>query len=338
MAAIGIPDPQATQPGPVAALPGTLFGYIWRYTGHHQLLLAVLSVAVFLLNAAPLEFQRRIVNDAVHRGATTAILWLAIGYAGVALAEGALKLVLNIYRSWVSETAVRHLRRTIHGLIVPGLANGHAAEAEGVEISMVLSEAEPIGGFVGISTSEPLLQGGVLLTVFGYMIYLQPEIALLSIAVFSPQMVIVPLIQRAINRRVRSRIKVLREVSGGIIISNHDPSFPTAAQDARINTVFTLNMGIYKLKFSMNFLMNLMHHLGVAAALGVGGWFAAHGQIEVGTVVAFVSGLAKVNDPWGDVVNWFREMMVVTVKYDLIVDTVGQLGAATAAAPLSTGS
>src|SRR3546814_13013696 len=75
-------------------------------------------VAVFLLNAAPLEFQRRIVNDAVHRGATTAILWLAIGYAGVALAEGALKLVLNIYRSWVSETAVRHLRRTIHGLII----------------------------------------------------------------------------------------------------------------------------------------------------------------------------------------------------------------------------
>src|SRR3546814_19531616 len=98
-----MPDPQATQPGRVAARPETRFGYIWRYTGQHQLLLAVLSVAVFLLNAAPLEFQRRIVNDAVHRGATTAILWLAIGYAGVAPAEGALKLVLNIYRRWVRE-------------------------------------------------------------------------------------------------------------------------------------------------------------------------------------------------------------------------------------------
>src|SRR3546814_13580785 len=100
------------------------------------------------------------------------------------------------------------------------------------------------------------------------------------------------------------------------LFRSHDPSFPVAAQDARINTVFTLNMGIYKLKFSMNFLMNLMHHLGVAAALGVGGWFAARGQIEVGTVVAFVSGLATVNDPWGEVVNWFRELTVVPVTYD----------------------
>jgi ABC-type bacteriocin/lantibiotic exporter with double-glycine peptidase domain len=68
-------------------------------------------------------------------------------------------------------------------------------------------------------------------------------------------------------------------------------------QEARIDHVFDLNMGIYKLKFTMNFLMNLMHHLGVACALGLGGWYAVKGQIEVGTVVAFVSGLAKVNDP-----------------------------------------
>lgn len=329
MAAIGMPGSRTTGAEPPAgSLPDTLVGYVWRYTGHHQFVLAVLSVGVFLLNAMPLEIQRRIVNDAVHRGVTSTILWLALAYGGVALAEGALKLVLNIYRGWVSENAVRHLRRTIHTLVAPGLANGHAAEAEGIEISMILSEAEPIGGFVGISTSEPLLQGGILVTVFGYMTYLQPEIALISLAVFSPQLVFVPLIQHAINRRVRNRIQVLREVSGGIILGSHDPAFPAAVQDARIETVFTLNMGIYKLKFSMNFLMNLMHHLGVAAVLGVGGWFAAQGRIEVGTVVAFVSGLAKVNDPWGDVVNWFREMMVVNVKYDLITSTVRQLGKA----------
>jgi ABC-type bacteriocin/lantibiotic exporter with double-glycine peptidase domain len=329
VATIGIPISRTRPDQPAAApLPQTLFGYIWRYSSRHQLLLAALSVAVFLLNTAPLEIQRRIVNDAVARGATATILWLALTYVAVALAEGALKLVLNIYRGWVSENAVRHLRRAIHALVAPGLANGHAAEAEGVEISMILSESEPVGGFVGTSTSEPLLQGGILLTVFGYMTYLQPEIALISLAVFSPQFAFVPLIQRAINRRVRSRIQVLREVSGGIILGSHDPAFPAAVQDARIDTVFTLNMGIYKLKFSMNFLMNLMHHLGVAAVLGIGGWQAARGEVELGTVVAFVSGLAKVNDPWGEVVNWFREMMVVTVKYDLIVDTVAQIGAA----------
>jgi ABC-type bacteriocin/lantibiotic exporter with double-glycine peptidase domain len=66
-------------------------------------------------------------------------------------------------------------------------------------------------------------------------------------------------------------------------------------------------MGIYKIKYSMNMLMNLMYALAVAVALGVGGWLAVAGRIEVGTVVAVVSGLGKLNDPWGDLVNWARQ-------------------------------
>ena len=52
------------------------------------------------------------------------------------------------------------------------------------------------------------------------------------------------------------------------------------------------------------------------------GWYALQGRIEVGTVVAFVSGLAKVNDPWGDVVNWFREMTAVRMRYRLVANAV----------------
>jgi ABC-type multidrug transport system fused ATPase/permease subunit len=86
--------------------------------------------------------------------------------------------------------------------------------------------------------------------------------------------------------------------------------------------VLTLNMGIYKLKFNMNFLMNLMHHLGVAVVLAVGGWYAATDRADVGTVVAFISGLAKVNDPRGDIVNWFRGATTNGVRYRLVVGAV----------------
>ncbi len=65
-------------------------------------------------------------------------------------------------------------------------------------------------------------------------------------------------------------------------------------------------MGIFGLKFSMNVLMNLSYHLGVAGILAVGGDAIAAGEAEIGTVVAFVSGLAHMNDPWGDLVGWFR--------------------------------
>jgi ABC-type multidrug transport system fused ATPase/permease subunit len=303
-------------------LPKTLFGYIWKASARHQFGLCTLSATVFLLSAVPLELQRRIVNDAIGKGALDAILWLALAYAAVALAEGGIKLWLNVYRSWVSERAVRHLRHDIGEFTHRALAADHRAMAEGVEISMMLSESEPIGGFVGISLSEPLLQGGILLSVFGYLAWLEPWMALLSVAVFSPQLVFVPLMQRAINRRAAERIRTLREVSGEIVGAGDAGTVAIVAQHGQIDHVFRVNMGIFKLKFTMNFLMNLMHHLGVATALGVGGWYAVNGQIEVGTVVAFISGLAKVNDPWGDLVNWFREMTVVGMRYRLVADAM----------------
>lgn len=310
----------------VRAFPRDVFAYSAHVSGWHQAGLACLSVVVFSLSAAPLELQRRIVNDAIGKGAVEPILWLALAYAGVAFAEGAIKLVLNVYRGWVSEHAVLHLRTHIFSLksvaSADGAGAGATAETEGVDISMIISESVPIGGFVGVSISEPLLQGGILLSVFGYLVYLQPAMALLCIAVFSPQMVFVPLIQRAVNRRAKERIEILREVSGTIVAEAHGAGAAPPVQEARIDHVFALNMGIYKLKYSMNFLMNLMHHLGVACALGVGGWYAVKGQIEVGTVVAFVSGLAKVNDPWGDLVNWYREMTEVRVRYRLVADAV----------------
>jgi ABC-type multidrug transport system fused ATPase/permease subunit len=303
-------------------LPRTIIGYVIRNSGAHQLGLAALSAVVFGLSAVPLELQRRIVNDAIQSGATRTILWLAIAYAGVAVLEQSLKLALNVYRGWVSEDAVRRLRRTLHA------ADGHGAVIDdadevGTHAAMVVAEAEPIGGFVGLAISEPLLQAGILASVIGYMAYLESWTVALCAAFLLPQMLFVPPLQRAINRRAAERIKTLRQVSGGIV----DTGIPT---EEGIEHVFSLNMGIYKIKYTMNLAMNLMHYLAVATALGVGGWFAVSGQIDVGTVVAVVSGLGKLNDPWGDLVNWAREWSVDSVKYRLFVDAVNGRGLATA--------
>ncbi|MDP2333284.1 MAG: ABC transporter ATP-binding protein [Reyranella sp.] len=308
-------------------LPRTIMGYVLQKSGRHQAALAVLSVAVFALSAVPLELQRRIVNDAIGSGAVRTIFLLALAYAGVAILEQSLKLVLNVYRAWVSETEVRALRRTLHvqrGDLAPEMLS---SDTTGIEIAMIVEEAQPIGGFVGISISEPLLQGGILASVIGYMIYLEPWMAALCPLFFLPQLVFVPIMQWAINRRAEARIRTMREVSSGIagaVVDIRDLS----SESQRIDRVFTLNMGIYKFKYTMNLAMNLMYYFSVAVALGVGGWFAVEGRIEVGAVVAIVSGLGKLNDPWGDLVNWGRELSVVGVKYRLFADVVNGLNAA----------
>ena len=306
-------------------MPRNIFAYAWRSTGRHQVGLAILSIAVFLLSAAPLELQRRIINTIVEHGPFATLTWLALAYAGVALAEQSLKLLLNIYRGWVAEDSVRSLRIRA-GESARG-AGASSADDTGVEIAVMLEEVEPIGGFTGISVSEPLLQGGILASVVGYMVYLDARLALLALLFFLPQLVFVPLLQGAINRRAQSRILTKRGMSGQIVRATAMSRQEWDWVKEPISKVFTLNMGIYKLKFTMNLLMNIMHHISVAVALGVGGWMALEGKIEVGTVVAIVSGMGKLNDPWGDLVNWARELSVVGVKYRLYVDAVQRLAA-----------
>jgi ABC-type multidrug transport system fused ATPase/permease subunit len=235
----------------------------------------------------------------------------------LALAEGAVKLVLKIYSSWLGEAAVRWLRLQVFEASNVAAKSDHASTTEGVQLSIVLAEAEPVGGFVGTSISEPLLQIGILTAVCGYLVYLQPLMTIIVITIFLPQSAFVPAMQAAINRRVGQRISIMRNVSEEIVALGRAID-ADGSQGGRIQDIFRINMSIYKIKFTMNFMMNLMTQMGYAGIFALGGYYVVTGKIEIGTVVAFVSGLSKINDPWGDLVNWYRDLRVTQVKYGLI--------------------
>jgi ABC-type bacteriocin/lantibiotic exporter with double-glycine peptidase domain len=300
---------------PPRTLPASLYRYVWQVSGRAQIFIALLSTVVFLLDLVPLELQRRIVNDAIARSALSRLGWLCAAYVVVMLAQGGSKLWLNIWRSAIAEHTSRQLR-----IETWDQALSHPQETEGKEgvgLSIILAEADPVGGFVGGAVSEPVLHAGVLLSVFGYMVFLQPWMALVAFAVFAPQFVFLPLLQEAINRRTERRIRVMRTLSIDIVSNDAPKSLGTAFR-RRANAIFRLNMEIYRRKFGMNFLMNGLYHLGIVGILFVGGWFVMQGSVKVGTVVAFISGLNRVNDPWGDLVNYFRDLTNARVKYGLI--------------------
>jgi ABC-type multidrug transport system fused ATPase/permease subunit len=303
-------------------LPGSVFGYVLATSGAHQLLLLVLTVCVFLLEVVPLELQRRIADDLVKDRPYSWVIALCGVYAGVVLVQGGTKLVLNVYRGWVGERAVRDLRRRIHTVIEAPASTSPAVEAQGIAVSMIVAEVEPIGGFVGESVSEPLLQGGILASVLAYLIHIDPWMALGAFALFVPQFLFVPLMQAAVNRRAGSRIRILRQL-GINVIDQSNGYF--RADDQRIDRVFALDMGIFKLKFTMNFLMNLCSHLQIVSALLIGGWWVITSRLEIGGVVAFISGISRLNDPWGDLVNYFRDVTVTQVKYRLLANAVNEL-------------
>src|ERR1700675_2059873 len=195
---------------PAGALPRNIFRYVLVTSGLHQLFLLLLTVGVFLLEVVPLELQRRIVNDLVKHRDFRLVTVLCAVYVGVVLAQGGTKLVLNVYRSWVGERATRDLRRRVHALVSSTSDASSGPEAEGIQASMIVAEVESIGGFVGGSVSEPLLQGGILCSVLGYMVDVDFWMAATAFALFVPQLVFVPLMQSAMNRRTGARVRIIR--------------------------------------------------------------------------------------------------------------------------------
>ena len=198
-------------------MPRNIYRYVWETSGWHQLCLVVLTIVVFLLEVAAgtAAADRRRPGEApgllVDRRPCRRLCRDRF------LIQGGTKLVLNVYRSWVGECATRDLRRRVHALVSSSSAASSTPEAEGVQASMMVAEVESIGGFVGGSVSEPLLQGGILCSVLAYMIHVDFWMAGTAFVLFVPQLVFVPLMQGAMNRRTRARVRVIRQLSVSVV-------------------------------------------------------------------------------------------------------------------------
>jgi ABC-type bacteriocin/lantibiotic exporter with double-glycine peptidase domain len=297
-----------------------LYRYIWKVSARDQVLLSLLAVSLFLIELVPLELQRRIVNGAVDGRGWEFVGTLCLVYVGVALLHGGLKLLMNVYRGSVSEAANKRLRLQMNPSATAASASAAAPGEEGVKISMIVSEVESVGGFVGSSFSEPLLNGGMLLSIFGYMLFTQPWMALVALLIFCPQLLFIPFLQEAINRRTKRRIETMRALSVDIVNEAADRAGARTPETfrQRIASVYRLNMQIFVRKYGMNFLMNLLHQVGIIGILAVGGWLVLQGKTEVGTIVAFISGLSRMNDPWNDLVDFFRNLSNTGLKFRMI--------------------
>ena len=192
--------------------------------------------------------------------------------------QGSLKLVLNVYRGSVIETVSKRLRLD-RNLMEVARSEEKSGEDQGIAVSVVTSEVDAVGGFIGTSFSEPVLNGGILISVFGYMVFMQPWMALLALSLFVPQVFFIPILQGAINRRIAERIQAARALAADIVDTERGKAEEREKiYRNRVGDLYRLNMQIYRRKFSMTFLMNLLHRFGVIGVLAVGGWFLLRGE------------------------------------------------------------
>ncbi|MEQ8248345.1 MAG: ABC transporter ATP-binding protein [Alphaproteobacteria bacterium] len=305
---------------PLRHLPRGLYTYVWRVSAPQQVRLVLLTLAVFPLAMVPLELHRRIVNTAVALEDFGVILALGGVYLLFIAVNGGLKWVRGVYLGRVAEGVIRRLRFRIVRTL-----DGEDDSEEGAKVSMVVAEVEKIGGFVAQAIADPLLQAGVFLSVFGYMLVVEPMVALVAFAFFVPSLVLTPLLQNVINRLSAERIREVRRLSRDMThddFDGMDEATLTAHYDPMIEQVHTLRVRIVVLKHLLKIANNALGHLGPLSVLILGGWLVIQGRTEVGTIVAFVSGYERLMGPARDLLNLYRQYSQMRVQYRLVAETV----------------
>ncbi|MEP4433693.1 MAG: ABC transporter transmembrane domain-containing protein, partial [Hyphomicrobiales bacterium] len=145
----------------------TLFKFIWKYSKRDQIVLLVVTLLTFPFLFATLELPKRIINDAI--GSTFDVVPL-LGYEltqvqflmalcfmflAAVFVHGVLKMRLNTMKGILAERLLRRLRYQLISRILRFPRPYFRRTSQGELVSMVTSEAEPMGGLMGDAVAQP---------------------------------------------------------------------------------------------------------------------------------------------------------------------------------------
>ncbi len=293
----------------------SLLGYIWRLSGRHQIALCLGALVIAALSMAPLELQKTIVNEAIEGRDIGLLLTLGGLYVGVLTAQLGLKYGFRLYQSWISQSAIRYTRLHLIGLKARQ-AGSATAGIDGEAVPIITAEVEKLGGFVGEGLSEPVANAGMVLALSGYMLAVEPLVALFCLPFLLAQLAIVPVIQRVLNRLIAQRVEATRRIGDELTRAGGGE----AASRQPIDRVYGVNVQLALWKQAQKSATNALSSLGPLSALLVGGYFVIQGQTTVGVVVAFMTGFERLAEPIRDLISHYRVTAQTVVQHRLIAE------------------
>jgi len=295
-----------------------LYRAIWRVTGRQQWLLLLLALLVAGIAAAPLKLQQLVINGLVEAAEPRLIVWLCVGFLAVVLVSAGLKFLLRLRISVVGERVVLLIRKRLYANLVHDTREGaEGLPTRGTLVTKLAAEAEMVGAFAGSAIAMPLVQLGTLVSVVAFILVQQPWLGLLVVAVVVPQAIIVKALQARINARVKERVMALRRASDRI--SEADLQAIDQAVNEDFREVYETRKKIFALKLSSKLALQVISAAGIFGILLVGGLLVLDGRSDIGTVVASLTGLKRLEGPWRELIAFFRNASTVRVKYEMLV-------------------
>ena len=303
----------------------------WVWTSNLKLqgvLLAIILVTV-AVRVLPLEMQKKIINQAIGLKRLDLLLMYCGYYLACVVAASGLKYAINALQTYIGQQSLLDLRNKLYAHILTLPMSFFRKASPGMVVSSLISEVANTGEFVGQAIAVPVTNLLTLLAFAGYLFYLNPLMAIISMALYPIAILVIPALQRRSNAANKKRVDTGRKLStlisetiSGIHEIHANASFRLenrrfetwAERLCRIRVVWNLY------KFSIKVSNNFFQNLGPFVLFLVGGYLAINGRFDLGALVAFLSANEKLYDPWKELMDFYQTWQDAAVSYGRIME------------------
>ncbi len=305
-----------------------LFYWILRRHRVMQFILLLVILASLFFRVFPLEMQKRIINEAIHLKSLQLLYLYCALYIGAVILAGITKYAINVMQTILGQKILVEIRSELYDHILQLPLQFYRKMQPGTVISAMTAELNGIAFFLGGALAIPVTSVLTFAVFLGFMYSLSPLLAMLSMAVYPLELIVIPLLQKKYNRLNKKRIKttramanVVNESISGIheIHSNASYTLEKKRMGDYIHALYNLLKRLFFVKYGIKFANNLFQSFGPFILFLVGGYLAINGQFTLGALVAFLSAYEKMYDPWKEMLEYYQALQDAQVRYRQIM-------------------
>ena len=253
---------------------------------------------------------------------------LSLLFLALTLVNGWFKFSINTRKGILGERMLRRLRFDLFAQLLRFTPEDIRAVKASEVASMIKDEVDPIGGFIGDAFIQPAFLGTQATTALIFIITQNFLMGAVALAIVLAQAVVIPRLRIEQLRLGRLRQLASRELAGqiGEIVDGaatlhvHGAGpYANAEIGSRLGRLFDIRVDLFKRKFAVKYLNNLLATITPFFFYAIGGYFALKGRLDIGQLVAVIAAYRDLPPPIKELIDWDQQRNDVTLKYEQVV-------------------
>ena len=319
----------------------SIYRYILKHSMRQQVLLLLLTLASFPFLYYSLDLPKTITNHAINgKDFPQAILGVQLSqipyllvlcsiFLVLVLINGAFKYYINSFKGALGERMLRRFRYSLYLRLLRFPMTYFQKTSSAQIIPMITTECEQLGGFIGDAFVLPLFQGGQLLTIILFMFMQDLMLGLAAVALYPLQGYVIPKLQFKVNMLQKRRVRTIRQVADRVqesaaglaeIQANDTVKLQLTDFAHVLGVIYDIRFEIYKRKFFVKFLNNLINQLTPFFFYSIGGYLVIRGNLSFGALVAVLAAYKDLASPWKELLDFYQNKENTRITYDQIVE------------------